>query len=259
MDSRAGGGSRTVRGRANPPGRTKQEPKPQSRQGSQDRQAANGRPLRIILVDDHEMVLEGLKALLARFRGRVRIVAQSVSADAAEPMVAALDPDLVVSDVRLRGSVSGLDLCRRLVETTPGRRVVLLSAYDDEQYLFQALRAGAAGYLLKSIDREELVRMLERAARGETVVDPSMAGRAVASAARLQAGEFWPGAHLGLSQRESEVLGFLVSGLSNRAIAGKLVLGEETVKTHVRSIFRKLSVNDRAGAVAVALREGIFR
>ncbi|MGW0228491.1 response regulator [Actinopolymorpha singaporensis] len=254
MDSRAGGGGRTVRGRANPPGRAKQA----TRQVSQDKQAA-GRPLRIILVDDHEMVLEGLKALLARFRGRVRIVAQSVSADAAEPMVAALDPDLVVSDVRLRGSVSGLDLCRRLVETTPGRRVVLLSAYDDEQYLFQALRAGAAGYLLKSIDREELVRMLERAARGETVVDPSMAGRAVASAARLQAGEFWPGAHLGLSQRESEVLGFLVAGLSNRAIAGKLVLGEETVKTHVRSIFRKLSVNDRAGAVAVALREGIFR
>lgn len=251
MDSRAGGGGRTVRGRANPPGGAKQV--------SQDKPAANGRPLRIILVDDHEMVLEGLKALLARFRGRVRIVAQSVSADAAEPMVAALDPDLVVSDVRLRGSVSGLDLCRRLVETTPGRRVVLLSAYDDEQYLFQALRAGAAGYLLKSIDREELVRMLERAARGETVVDPSMAGRAVASAARLQAGEFWPGAHLGLSQRESEVLGFLVAGLSNRAIAGKLVLGEETVKTHVRSIFRKLSVNDRAGAVAVALREGIFR
>ncbi len=265
MDSRAGGGGRTVRARVNSPGRTKprttQDPKQtsQDKQATQDRQATNGRPLRIILVDDHEMVLEGLKALLARFRGRVRIVAQSVSADAAEPMVAALDPDLVVSDVRLRGSASGLDLCRRLVETTPGRRVVLLSAYDDEQYLFQALRAGAAGYLLKSIDREELVRMLERAARGETVVDPSMAGRAVASAARLQAGEFWPGAHLGLSQRESEVLGFLVAGLSNRAIAGKLVLGEETVKTHVRSIFRKLSVNDRAGAVAVALREGIFR
>jgi DNA-binding NarL/FixJ family response regulator len=217
------------------------------------------RPLRLVLVDDHEMVLEGLKALLARFPGRVRIVAQSVSADDAEPLVAALDPDVVVSDVRLRGSSSGLDLCRRLVEADPARRVVLLSAYDDEQYLFQALRAGAAGYLLKSIDREELVRMLERAATGETVVDPAMAGRAVAAAARLQAGEFWPGAHLSLTQRESEVLGFLVSGLSNRAIAGKLVLGEETVKSHVRAIFRKLDVNDRAAAVAVALREGIFQ
>ncbi|KWW99463.1 Two component transcriptional regulator [Carbonactinospora thermoautotrophica] len=197
--------------------------------------------------------------MLTRFRGRVRVVGQALNAEEAERLVKALDPDIVVSDVRLRGSVSGLDLCRRLAEADPKRKVVLLSAYDDEQYLFQALRAGAAGYLLKWIDGEELVRYLERAAEGETVVDPTMAGRAVASAARLQAGEFWPGAHLGLTQRESEVLGFLVAGLSNRAIASKLVLGEETVKSHVRSIFRKLDVNDRASAVAVALREGIFR
>ncbi len=212
-----------------------------------------------MLVDDHEMVLEGLKALLGRYAGRVRVVAQSANAEDAERLVAALDPDVVVSDVRLRGSLSGLDLCRRLVERDPARKVVLLSAYDDEQYLFQALRAGAAGYLLKWVDGQDLVRHLERAAEGETVVDPTMAGRAVSSAARLQAGEFWPGARLGLTQRESEVLAYLVAGLSNRAIAAKLVLGEETVKSHVRSIYRKLEVGDRTGAVATALREGIFR
>jgi DNA-binding NarL/FixJ family response regulator len=212
-----------------------------------------------VLVDDHEMVLEGLKALLGRYAGRVRVVAQSANAEDAERLVAALDPDVVVSDVRLRGSLSGLDLCRRLVERDPARKVVLLSAYDDEQYLFQALRAGAAGYLLKWVDGQDLVRHLERAAEGETVVDPTMAGRAISSAARLQAGEFWPGARLGLTQRESEVLAYLVAGLSNRAIAAKLVLGEETVKSHVRSIYRKLEVGDRTGAVATALREGIFR
>jgi DNA-binding NarL/FixJ family response regulator len=217
------------------------------------------RPLRLVLVDDHEMVLEGLKAVLGRYAGRVRVVAQSANAEDAERLVAALDPDVVVSDVRLRGSLSGLDLCRRLVERDPSRKVVLLSAYDDEQYLFQALRAGAAGYLLKWVDGQDLVRHLERAAAGETVVDPTMAGRAVSSAARLQAGEFWPGARLGLTQRESEVLALLVAGLSNRAIAGKLVLGEETVKSHVRSLYRKLEVGDRAAAVATALREGIFR
>lgn len=217
------------------------------------------RPLRLVLVDDHEMVLEGLKALLGRYAGRVRVVAQSATAEDAERLVAALDPDVVVSDVRLRGSLSGLDLCRRLVERDAARKVVLLSAYDDEQYLFQALRAGAAGYLLKWVDGQDLVRQLERAAAGETVVDPTMAGRAVSAAARLQAGEFWPGARLGLTQRESEVLALLVAGLSNRAIAGKLVLGEETVKSHVRAIYRKLEVGDRAAAVATALREGIFR
>ena len=213
-------------------------------------------PLRVVLVDDHEMVLQGLKAILARFVGRVRVVGQAVDADQAEGLVESLEPDIVLSDVRLRGS-SGLDLCRRLVERNPRRRVVVLSAYDDEQYLFQALRAGAAGYLLKRVNGEELVGHLERVAQGETVVDATMAGRAAASAARLQAGEFWPGAHLGLTHRESEVLALAVAGLSKRAIAGRLVVGEETVKSHLRSIYRKLQVNDRAGAVAVALREGI--
>jgi DNA-binding NarL/FixJ family response regulator len=215
-------------------------------------------PLRIVLVDDHEIVLQGLTAMLARFLGRVRIVGQAVDATQAEQLVTALDPDIVLCDVRLRGA-SGLDLCRRLVDRQPGRRVVLLSVYDDEQYLFQALRAGAAGYLLKRVGGEELVASLELVAAGETVIDPTMAGRATASAARLQSGEYWPGARLGLTHRESEVLALMVSGLSNRAIASRLTVGDETVKSHVRSIYRKLDVNDRAGAVAVVLREGIFR
>jgi DNA-binding NarL/FixJ family response regulator len=216
------------------------------------------RPLRVVLVDDHEMVLQGLKAMLARFLGRVRVVGEAADAETAARVVAALDPDVVLCDVRLRGS-SGLDLCKRLVETEPSRRVVLLSVYDDEQYLYQALRVGAAGYLLKRVTGEELVKQLELVQAGETVVDSALAGRAAASAARLQRGEFWPGAHLGLSHRESEVLALLVAGLSNRAIAAKLVVGDETVKSHVRAIYRKLSVGDRAAAVAAALREGIFR
>jgi DNA-binding NarL/FixJ family response regulator len=215
-----------------------------------------GRPIRVVLVDDHEIVLQGLKAILARHTGDVRVVGEAVDTAAAQRVVEALDPDVVLSDVRLRGS-SGLDLCRQLLERDPSRRVVLLSAYDDEQYLFQALRAGAVGYLLKRVTGAELVAHLQRVVDGETVVDPTMAGRAAVSAARLQRGEFWPGAHVGLTHRESEVLVLAVAGLSNRAIAGRLVLGEETVKSHLRAIYRKLEVNDRAGAVAVALREGI--
>jgi DNA-binding NarL/FixJ family response regulator len=216
------------------------------------------RSVRVVLVDDHEMVLEGLKAMLARFTGRVRVVGQATSAEEAQPVVAALAPDVVLCDVRLRGS-SGLDLCRRLTEEIPDCRVVLLSVYDDEQYLYQALRAGAAGYLLKRIGGEELVRSLEQVREGETVVDSTMAGRIASSAARMESGEYWPGARLGLSQRESEVLGLMVAGLSNRAVASKLVIGEETVKSHARAIYRKLGVSDRASAVAAALREGVFR
>ena len=215
-------------------------------------------PVRVVLVDDHELVVEGLKAMLARFSGRVRVVGEAGSAEEAVPLVDALLPDVVLCDVRLRGS-SGLDLCRRLVEQRAGCRVVLLSVYDDEQYLYQALRAGAAGYLLKRVSGEELVKSLEEAHAGQTVLDPVMAARVASAAARLDSGEFWPGARLGLSQRESEVLGLIVAGLSNRAIAARLVIGEETVKTHARAVYRKLGVGDRAGAVATALREGVFQ
>jgi DNA-binding NarL/FixJ family response regulator len=215
-------------------------------------------PIRVVLVDDHEMVLEGLKAMLAAFRSRVRVVGQAVGADSAMSVIAGLAPDVVLCDVRMQGS-SGLDLCRAVRERDPERKVVLLSVYEDEQYLFQAMRAGASGYLLKRISGEELVAQIERAHAGETVIDPGMAARAVDTAARLQRDEYWPGARHGLTQRESEILSFMVSGLSNRAIAARLVIGDETVKSHLRSIYRKLEVADRTSAVATALREGIFQ
>jgi DNA-binding NarL/FixJ family response regulator len=215
-------------------------------------------PLRVVVVDDHEMVVAGLKAMLAPFTGRVRVVGSAAGVEEALGVVASLLPDLVLADVRLSGE-SGLDLCRRLGERIPDQRVVLLSVYDDEQYLFQALRAGAAGYLLKRIRGEELVSQLELAAGGTTVIDATMAGRVVTSAARLERDEFWPGAHLGLTHRESEVLALLVAGCTNRAIASRLVIGDETVKSHVRSVLRKLGVADRTAAVAAALREGLFR
>ena len=218
----------------------------------------DGQPLRVVLVDDHEMVRTGLKAMLSRFTGQVQVVGEAGDAATARQVIATLNPDIVLADVRLGGQ-SGLDLCRELVRDTPGRRVVLLTVYDDEQYLFQAMQAGAAGYLLKRIDGPELVEHLLRAYAGTIVIDAGLAARAGASAARLQAGEFWPGARLGLTQRESEVLSLMVAGASNRAIAAKLVVGEETVKSHVRGIYRKLDVADRAAAVATALREGLYR
>ncbi|MEO7555054.1 MAG: response regulator transcription factor, partial [Acidimicrobiales bacterium] len=155
-------------------------------------------------------------------------------------------------------ATSGLELCAELRQIAPATHVVLLTVYDDEQYLYEGLRAGATGYLTKQLVGEELLGHLRRVLDGDIVVDPSLAGRVALSAAHLQRGEFWPGAHLGLSRRESEVLELMVRGGSNRAIATRLVLGEETIKTHVRSIYRKLGVADRAQAVAFVLREGVF-
>ncbi len=216
-----------------------------------------GRALRLVIVDDHQMVLDGLKAMLQPYREQAEIVGECSDPAAALRAISELKPDAVLLDIRLRGA-SGLDLCRDILAALPDCKVVFLTVYDDEQYLYQALRIGAAGFLLKRIRGGELVDYLRRICDGEILIDPTLAGRVALSAARLHSGEFWPGAHLGLTQRESEVLSLLVAGLSNRAIAAKLVVSEETVKTHSRGIYRKLGVADRAGAVAVALREGVF-
>lgn len=211
-----------------------------------------------MLVDDHEMVLHGLTAMLAHFDRDVAIVGTATTLADARRSIDATLPDIVVSDVRI-GRDSGLDLVRELAQTHPAVKVVVLTVYDDEHYLFQALRAGARGYVLKRIDAAELVAHLLRVAEGEIAIDAALAGRVAMSAARISSGEFWPGANHGLTQRESEVLALLVSGHSNRAIAATLVVTEDTVKTHIRSLYRKLDVQDRGGAIAFALREGLFR
>lgn len=216
------------------------------------------RPVRVVLVDSHEMVRAGLKAMLADHPG-VRVVGEAPDAPTGVRIVESLAPDVVLTEMRLGGSTSGLDVCRDLIAWCASARVVILTVYDDEQYLSQALQAGARGYLLKQISAEELVSAIHRVRAGELVIASSMAGHAAATVNRVQSGEYWPGGHLGLTLRESEVLALIVIGMTNASIASRLIVGEETVKTHVRAIYRKLDVNDRTAALAKALREGLFR
>ncbi len=215
-------------------------------------------PVRVVIVDDHQMVLDGLRAMLAAYSEQVQILAEATEPDLALKAITLLEPDIILLDVRLRGS-SGLDLCAEIRKRQPACKVVFLTVYDDEQYLYQALRLGASGFLLKRVRGAELVDHLQRIHQGEVLIDPSLAAKVAMSVAHLRGDEFWPGARLGLTQRESEVLGLMVAGLSNRAIAGRLTVSEETVKTHARGIYRKLDVADRSGAVAAALREGVFQ
>jgi len=217
-----------------------------------------GEPIRLLLVDDHQMVLDGLRAMLRPHAADVEVVAATTDPAEARRLVVDSRPDVALIDVRMR-SMSGLELCAELLRLAPEVKMVLLTVYDDEQYLYEGLRAGAKGYLTKQVVAEELLDHVRRVLDGEIVVDPGLAGRVALSAARLDRGEFWPGAALGLSQRESEVLELIVRGKSNKNIAEDLMLGDETIKTHVRSLYRKLGVTDRAQAVAYALREGTFR
>ncbi len=215
-------------------------------------------PLRLVLVDDHEMILYGLAAMLAHFPDAVEVVGSAMSAAEAMSLIATTTPDVVLCDVRL-GRDSGVDLVGQLSRSHPAVKVVMLTVYDDEHYLFQALRAGARGFLLKRIDGRELIGHLSRVQDGDVVVDPTVAGRVALSAANVGSGDYWPGARHGLTQRESEVLALLVAGHSNRSVAGKLMISQDTVKSHIRSLYRKLDVQDRAAATALALREGMFQ
>ena len=215
-------------------------------------------PIRIVMADDHEMVLHGVAPMLAHFADEVDVVATATNQSDALAAVTQQKPDVLLCDIRL-GKDSGLDLGRQARTAVTDLKVVFLTVYEDEQYLYQALRAEASGYILKRVDGPELVGHLQRVMEGEVVIDPTLAGRIAMSAARISAGEFWPGAHLGLTQRESEVLSLLVANLSNKGIAGKLVVSEDTVKTHIRGLYRKLGVSDRGGAIAVALREGLYQ
>ncbi|MDA8025574.1 MAG: response regulator transcription factor [Actinomycetota bacterium] len=219
---------------------------------------ARDQAIRLLLVDDQEIILDGLTSMLRRFEGQIQIVGRAKDAQGALSFLDENQVDIILSDIRLRNA-SGIDLCREVTTRYPSTSVVMLTVYDDEQYLYQALRSGAKGFLLKQIGAAELVEQLLRVRDGNVVVDSHLAGRVALSAARLHSGEFWPGAHLGLTQRESEVLDLVTKGHSNKAIAAKLYLGEETIKTHLSSIYRKLGVRDRTSAVALAMREAIFR
>lgn len=214
-------------------------------------------PIRVIMVDDHRMVREGLRAML-RYQESIDIVGEAEDLKGALAEIHEKNPDIVLLDVRLQNS-SGLDVCRAIGEKHPGVAVVFLTVYEDEQYVFEALRAGARGYMLKRATDEELVRVLEQVRMGETIIDPALTGQIARRAAQLRPHQTWPGAELGLTQRESDVLRAMVDGLNNRAVAERLFISEDTVKSHVRGIFRKLQVTDRAHAVSYVLREGIFR
>ena len=214
-------------------------------------------PIRVVVVDDHRVVREGLQAMLHGVP-EIEIVGEAEDLQGALASIRATQPDVVLLDVRLQRT-SGLDACRTIVARHPEVSVVFLTVYEDEQYVFEALRAGGRGYMLKKATPEDIIRVLQAVQAGDVVIDPALGGQIALRAAAVRAGSDWPGAHLGLTPREGEVLAHLVRGLDNKAIGHALYISEDTVKSHVKGILRKLEARDRAQAVAIALRQGLAR
>ena len=211
--------------------------------------------VRVLVVDDQELVRAGLRGIL-RARFGFEVVGELADGGGVVDAVAALEPDVVVMDVRMP-RVDGVEATLRLRAGGTAPPVLVLTTFEDEEVLASALRAGAAGFLLKGVPADDLQRAVRAVAAGDSWLDPSVTGRVLA-AYRSGTTPARPGAEVEvLTPRERDVIALMGEGLSNAEIAQALTLGEGTVKTHVGHIFTKLDLRDRAAAVVFAFDHGL--
>jgi len=210
--------------------------------------------LRILIVDDHEVVRLGLRALLERHPD-FTVVDEAGTAREAVQKADLHRPDVVVMDVRLPGR-SGIDACRDIAEKLPDTKVIMLTSYAEDELLFDAISAGACGYVLKQIGSDDLVRAIEAVGRGEALLDPAVTQKVFARV-REAARQEDAGAFRDLTGQELRVLAQVMEGKTNREIAEMLYLGEGTVRNYVSRILGKLGLTNRAEAAAYAVEHNL--
>ena len=214
-------------------------------------------PLRVLLADDHALFREGLATFLA-YRDDVTVVGQASDGTEAVELATKLVPDVVLMDIDMPG-LDGIEATRRIRQALPDVRVVMLTVHDDHDLLFEAVRAGAQGYLLKHVRPEELVEQLHGLARGEAAISRRMAMQILEEFSRLerQAEILEPTG--GLSAREVEILELVAARMTNKEIAASLSISENTVKNHLKNILAKLQLSSRRQAAAYAAARGWIR
>ncbi len=217
--------------------------------------------IRVLLADDHVVVRQGTKELLEQEKD---IVVVGEASDGTEAVRKAMEtrPDIVIMDIRMPG-MSGIEATKQIRKMLPRTQVLALTAYDDDEFVFSLLKAGASGYLMKTAPFEELVRAIREVFVGHSVLDPAVARKVVSLMSSDQQRQNRPMGldqetvkNAGLTKREMEVLRMLAEGLSNKEIASKLYISPRTVQTHLSNIFSKMGVSSRTEAVLKALKEG---
>jgi two-component system nitrate/nitrite response regulator NarL len=212
------------------------------------------RSIRVLVVDDHALFRKGVASLL-RDTEDFTVVGEARDGREAVAKTQALAPDVVLMDVYMP-TMDGLEATRRITHATPAARVVMLTISEDDQNLFEALKAGAHGYLLKSVEPEELFRTVRGIVRGDAFLTPSMAAKLLDEFTRKVEHTREP---VAISPREREVLGLLTCGAVNKEIAATLCISENTVKNHLKSIMEKLHAENRVQVVTYALRKGLVK
>ncbi len=217
-------------------------------------------PIRTLIVDDHALFRRGLEMVLGA-ESDIELVGEASDGAEAVQKAAEFLPDVVLMDIRMPRS-TGIEACRAMKDAAPSAKIVILTNSDEEEDLFEAIRAGASGYLLKDIPLDEVAGAVRAVHGGQSLINPSMAAKLLtefASLARRDAGdraEQVPAPRL--TEREMQVLKLIARGMNNRDIAGELYISENTVKNHVRNILEKLQIHSRMEAVMVAVRDKLI-
>ncbi len=211
-------------------------------------------PIRLLLADDHRLFRQGLRHL-CEAAGDLRVVGEAEDGEQAVRLARQLRPDVALMDIQMP-RLDGVEATRQIVESCPETRVIVLTMYREERYVFDAIRAGAQGYLLKDADEQELLAAIRAVARGEALVDPGLASRLLDEFRRLSRLEARQEGLEELTEGEMEVLRLVAQGADNKSVARTLHLSERTVANRLSEIYRKLHVNSRTQAALLALKKG---
>lgn len=211
--------------------------------------------IRILLVDDHTILREGIVKLLS-LEESIEIVGTAANGQEAIDKASTTKPHIILLDINLP-DISGVEVCRRIKEVHPEIQIIALTIHDEQGYVFEMIKAGASGYLLKDVGTDSLVQAIQDAAKGKSILDPKVTAQVLNEFSRLS--EIYEGyKKTVLSQREKQILRMISRGYTNKEIANRLFISEKTVKNHITNVFHKLEVTDRTEAVVKAMTQKLL-